>query len=87
MAGHFAGLTTTMIGVGVNAGAVIAKGNDPFPAILAGGVLVTLVVLLGEATDPRLSAAFGATFLIGSLLINGQPLLNVINGISSAKEK
>jgi len=86
MAGHFAGITTTTIAVGINGMATIKKGHDPFPGFLAGGILVTAVVLLGEATDPRLAAAFGATFLVGVLLINGPVLLDTVSKIVGAKD-
>lgn len=64
----------------------VSKGEDPFPAILAGG-LFTFGCVLVSGIDPGLGTALAAVFLIGALFTSGSAVLNFLGAAAPKKGK
>jgi hypothetical protein len=78
--------TVGVAGTGVAIVAInnVAKGDDPFPALLAGGLFVFGCVLV-SGINPDLGTALAALFLIGALFTRGSAVLNFLGAVAPKK--
>lgn len=60
----------------------VAKGNDPFPSLVAGGFYIVLVTFVAMA-DKDLALAVAWLFLLSQLLTKSSTVLNVITGFTT----
>lgn len=81
---NFSSVGVAGAGVAVVAINNVANGNDPFPAILAGGLFAFGCVLV-SGINPDLGTALAAVFLIGALLTNGSAVLNFLGAVAPKK--
>ena len=77
---NFGAMGLALTGVGVNTVRIVHDGRDPFPALLA-GTMFTGVCIGAEAFRPKLGVTIAAVFLLGSLMVNGQGTIDVVNKV------
>lgn len=62
----------------------ISQNQDPFPHLLAGGVLMGFLAFIA-LVDVDLALAFAVLVLVVSLVNKSDPLFKVVNGLTSQK--
>ena len=86
MASDFGAFGMVIIGTGMNAAKDVKKGHDPFPTLLAGGMLAFFVSLIASYLDARLGTALAGLFLFGSFLTSGVEVFSSASAAVASKK-
>ena len=77
-------ITASAVAVGINTVAQVSDKKDPFPTIMAGGLLTTALVLINE-WEPGLASGLAMIFLVATLLTRGAPFFNFMSALVTPK--
>ena len=77
-------LAASTVAVGVNTVATVSAKKDPFPTLMAGGLLTTALVLINE-WEPGLASGLAMLFLVATLLTRGAPFFNFMSALVTPK--
>jgi len=78
-----AALTLGITGTAINAVHAVSKHSDPFPVLMAGTILTVLFVALEPS---GIGGAAAGVYLLGSFLVNGTTLIDILSAATTSKK-